>query len=95
MMCHPDRSEAEWRDLLFQLFASDLNLKQLCRELWIQDLEKAFCFSIFSCANKVQTIEDSPYRPSYPVNGAATGVSSNRGRSKSSIARHPPSAFRQ
>jgi hypothetical protein len=25
-MCHPDRSEAEWRDLLFQLFASDLHL---------------------------------------------------------------------
>jgi hypothetical protein len=27
-MCHPDRSEAEWRDLLFQLFAPDRNLKE-------------------------------------------------------------------
>src|SRR5712672_2370630 len=27
MMCHPDRSAAEWRDLLFQLSASDFNLK--------------------------------------------------------------------
>ena len=44
MMCHPDRSEAEWRDLLFQLFASDLNLKQLCRELRIQDLGESFLF---------------------------------------------------
>jgi hypothetical protein len=26
-MCHPDRSEAEWRDLLFQLFPPDINLK--------------------------------------------------------------------
>jgi len=51
-------------------------------------LEKAFVPRFVSCANKVQTIEDSPDRPSYPVNGAATGVSSNRGRSKSSIARH-------
>jgi hypothetical protein len=33
LMCHPDRSEAEWRDLLFQLFAPDINLKMLCREL--------------------------------------------------------------
>jgi len=27
MICHPDRSEAEWRDLLFQLFAPNRNLK--------------------------------------------------------------------
>jgi hypothetical protein len=33
-MCHPDRSEAEWRDLLFQLFAPDINLKMFyAREL--------------------------------------------------------------
>jgi hypothetical protein len=29
LMCHPDRSEAEWRDLLVQLFAPELNLKIL------------------------------------------------------------------
>jgi uncharacterized protein (DUF4415 family) len=33
MMCHPDRSEAKWRDLLFQLLAQIVISKNLCREL--------------------------------------------------------------
>ena len=58
-MCHPDRSEAEWRDLLFQLFPPDQSQNVYAANLRLRTLaatlleeRRQFAVGAFSVANQ-------------------------------------------